>query len=130
VTATTTANDSYLSVGEGVELSCTIERCNRIYVAGTARLQTLCTSFVVDAKGKVEGTIDCETAEIRGNFRGEIRTRGRLIVHETGLVEGDVRYGRIEIADGGRVTGRMEWTPGAATTTPASTTATKAAVTP
>ncbi|BBK30016.1 polymer-forming protein [Stella humosa] len=101
-------NDSYLSVGEGVEIAATIERCSRIYVAGKARLQTTCKSFVLDANGRVEGTIECETAEVRGRFEGEIRATQRLIVHETGNIEGEIRYGRLEVADGGRLTGRIE----------------------
>lgn len=101
-------NESYLSVGEGVEIAATIERCSRIYVAGKARLQTACKSFVLDAGGRVEGTIECETAEVRGRFEGEIRASQRLIVHETGQIEGEIRYGRLEVADGGRLTGRIE----------------------
>lgn len=101
-------NESYLSVGEGVEIAATIERCSRIYVAGKARLQTTCKSFVLDANGRVEGTIECETAEVRGRFEGEIRASQRLIVHETGQIEGEIRYGRLEVADGGRLTGRIE----------------------
>lgn len=101
-------NDSYLSVGEGVEIAATIERCSRIYVAGKARLQTTCKSFVLDATGRVEGTIECDTAEVRGRFVGEIRAAQRLIVHETGQIEGEIRYGRIEVADGARLTGRID----------------------
>ena len=101
-------NESYLSVGEGVEIAATIERCSRIYVAGKARLQTTCKSFVLDAGGRVEGAIECETAEVRGRFKGEIRASQRLIVHETGQIEGEIRYGRLEVADGGRLTGRIE----------------------
>jgi len=101
-------NDSYLSVGEGVEIAATIERCSRIYVAGRARLQTSCRSFVLDAKGRVDGSIECETAEIRGHFEGEIRATQRLVVHDTGQIEGEIRYGRIEVADGARLNGRIE----------------------
>ncbi|BBK40844.1 hypothetical protein STVA_08640 [Allostella vacuolata] len=101
-------NDSYLSVGEGVEIAATIERCSRIYVAGKARLQTTCKSFVLDISGRVEGAIECETAEIRGRFEGEVRATQRLIVHETGQIDGEIRYGRLEVADGGRLTGRIE----------------------
>jgi cytoskeletal protein CcmA (bactofilin family) len=101
-------NDSYLSVGEGVEIAATIERCSRIYVAGKARLQTTCRSFVLDASGRVEGRIECDTAEVRGYFEGEIRASERLVVHDTGRIEGEIRYGRLEVADGGHLTGRIE----------------------
>ena len=117
-------NDSYLSVGEGVEIAATIERCSRIYVAGKARLQTTCRSFVLDVNGRVEGRIECETAEVRGRFEGEIRASQRLIVHETGNIEGEIRYGRLEVADGGRLTGRIETLAAAAPAMPAPLTVT------
>lgn len=117
-------NDSYLSVGEGVEIAATIERCSRIYVAGKARLQTTCRSFVLDVNGRVEGRIECETAEVRGRFEGEIRASQRLIVHETGNIEGEIRYGRLEVADGGRLTGRIETLPAATPAMPAPLTVT------
>lgn len=101
-------NDSYLSVGEGVEIAATIERCSRIYVAGKARLQTTCRSFVLDASGRVEGRIECDTAEVRGFFEGEIRATQRLVVHDTGRIEGEIRYGRLEVADGALLNGRIE----------------------
>ncbi len=118
-------NDSYLSVGEGVEIAATIERCSRIYVAGKARLQTSCRSFVLDVNGRVEGRIECETAEVRGRFEGEIRATQRLVVHETGHIEGEIHYGRLEVADGGRLTGRIDPLagPGASPAMPATASA-------
>ena len=61
----------------------------------------------VAERGVFKGSADVETAEIRGVFEGELTVRDRLVVHATGQVVGRVRYGRLVIEEGARLSGEL-----------------------
>ena len=47
--------------------------------------------------GVFAGTASMDVAEIWGRFEGELTARKHLIIHGTGRVSGNVRYGSIQI---------------------------------
>ncbi len=49
-----------------------------------------------------------EDAEIAGTFDGAITATGNPIVRATGRVMGTARYRRLQVEDGGQVSGRLE----------------------
>ncbi|MGQ3046143.1 MAG: polymer-forming cytoskeletal protein [Niveispirillum sp.] len=49
-----------------------------------------------------------EQMRVNGRATGTIEVSGILSVGETGQIDGTIRYGRINIADGGSVTGTLQ----------------------
>ena len=59
-------------------------------------------------QGSFSGTVGIDTAEIHGQFEGELTARGQLIIHSTGRVSGKIRYGKIMIEEGGQISGDIQ----------------------
>ena len=57
--------------------------------------------------GALKGTAEVEDAEISGSFEGDLIVRGKLTVHSSGRVRGNVTYGEIEIQRGGQISGNV-----------------------
>ena len=65
-------------------------------------------SIEVSATGVFKGKAQIESAEISGRFEGDLVVTQKLIIHSTGRVHGNIRYGQIEIARGGTISGQIE----------------------
>ena len=47
-------------------------------------------------------------AEIAGRFEGTLSVSGKLIIRRTGVFNGQVSYGQLEIEPGGELRGRVD----------------------
>ena len=98
-----------LIVGREIALSGEIRACDRLIVEG--RVEAVLSdsrAIEVSATGVFKGKAQIESAEISGVFEGELVTTDKLIIHSTGRVYGNIRYGQIEIARGGTISGQIE----------------------
>ena len=113
-----------LVVGRGIALSGEIRACDRLIVEGQVEA-TLSDSRAIEisASGVFKRKAQIEEAEISGRFDGELVVNNKLIIHATGRVVGNIRYGEIEIARGGIISGQIDVTTARApaTETPAVT---------
>lgn len=97
-----------LLVGAHVRLKCAeITECDTLVVEGTLEASMSARVMRVAEHGLFKGSADVETAEIHGLFEGELTVRDRLVVHATGQVAGRVRYGRLVIEEGARLSGEV-----------------------
>ena len=55
-----------------------------------------------------KGEVEVEDAEVAGTIDGTLTARGNLIVRATGKVLGTARCRRLQVEDGGQITGRIE----------------------
>jgi cytoskeletal protein CcmA (bactofilin family) len=62
----------------------------------------------VSHAGVFKGEVQVEDAEIAGTFDGTLTATGNLVVRATGRVMGAARYRRLQVEDGGQISGRME----------------------
>ncbi len=98
-----------LIVGREISLSGEITSCDRLIVEGSVEADlTNCRDIDIAEGGLFKGSATIEDAEIRGRFEGILTVRRRLHIHATGKVTGTVRYGQIEIACGGQISGSIE----------------------
>ncbi len=58
--------------------------------------------------GVFKGEVEVEDAEVAGTIDGTLTARGNLIVRATGRVLGTARCRRLQVEDGGQITGRIE----------------------
>jgi cytoskeletal protein CcmA (bactofilin family) len=104
-----------LIVGRDIALSGEIRACDRLVVEGRVEA-TLSDSRSIEiaASGVFKGKAQIETAEVSGSFEGDLVVSQKLIIHSTGRVQGNIRYGEIEIARGGVIAGQIDVLAGGA----------------
>lgn len=93
-------------VGREVTLSGKITGCDRLHVEGKVEATLLeCSVIDVAGPGTFNGTATVDDAEISGRFEGTLTVRKRLLIRESGKVSGTIRYGQLEVACGGQLSG-------------------------
>ncbi len=107
-----------LVVGRGISVQGVVQDAERLVVEGTVEATMINATELSIAQGGVfKGEVEVEEAEIAGTIDGTLTARHALIVRATGRVLGTARCRRLQVEDGGQITGRIEMiTEGAAQT--------------
>jgi cytoskeletal protein CcmA (bactofilin family) len=120
-----------LIVGRGISVQGTVQDAERLVVEGTVEASMIhATELSIAAGGVFKGEVEVEDAEVSGTIDGTLTVRGSLIVRASGRVLGTARCRRLQVEDGGQITGRVEMmtdTPRADATRPAETRPTETA---
>ena len=102
-----------LVVGRGISVQGTVQDAERLVVEGTVEATLIhATELSIAPGGVVKGELEVEDAEIAGTIDGTLTARGNLMVRGTGRVLGTARCRRLQVEDGGQITGRMEMITG------------------
>lgn len=98
-----------LIVGREICLSGEIKTCDQLVVEGKVEA-TLTDSrrLEIASTGFFKGTANIQEADISGRYQGDLTVIGCLRIRATGSVEGEVRYGELEVERGGRLSGTVE----------------------
>ena len=98
-----------LIVGREICLSGEIKTCDQLVVEGKVEA-TLTDSrrLEIASTGFFKGTASIQEADISGRYQGDLTVIGCLRIRATGSVEGEVRYGELEVERGGRLSGTVE----------------------
>lgn len=98
-----------LIVGREIVLAGQITSCDRLVVEGRVEAAlTDCRAIEISDSGLFKGSAEVATADISGRFEGNLTVRERLSVRATGRIEGQIRYGQIEIEAGGEISGDVK----------------------
>ena len=98
-----------LVVGRGISVQGVVQDAERLVVEGTVEATMIHAAELSIAQGGVfRGEVEVEEAEVAGTIDGTLTARGNLIVRATGKVLGTARCRRLQVEDGGQITGRME----------------------
>ena len=98
-----------LVVGRGISVQGTVQDAERLVVEGTVEASMIhATELAIAPGGIFKGENEVEDAEIAGTIDGTLMARGALIVRATGKVLGTARCRRLQVEDGGQITGRIE----------------------
>lgn len=96
-------------VGKGISLQGTVTDAERLVVEGTVESQMMhAAELQIAHSGVFKGEVEVDDAEIAGIFDGTLTVRGNLIIRGTGKVMGVARCRRLQVEEGGQVSGRME----------------------
>lgn len=108
-----------LIVGRDISLSGEIASCDMLVVEGTveAKLRDGRTIEIAES-GLFKGSVEIDEADIGGRFEGDITVRGTLKVRASGRITGTIRYGQLEVEQGGQLTGAIEVLAAGAKITP------------
>lgn len=98
-----------LVVGRGISLQGTVQDAERLVVEGTVEASMVhATELAIAPGGMFKGEIEVEDAEIAGTIDGTLTVRGSLVVRSTGRVLGTARCRRLQVEEGGQISGRIE----------------------
>jgi cytoskeletal protein CcmA (bactofilin family) len=98
-----------LVVGRGISLQGTVTEAERLVVEGTVESQMIqAAELSIGHSGVFKGEVQVEDAEIAGTFDGTLTARGALILRSTGRLLGVARYGRLQVEEGGQISGKRE----------------------
>ena len=98
---------SRMSVGPGIELKGEISNCAALVVEGNVDATLDGEALEISPRGVFNGTARVDTADIQGQFEGDLTVSGLLRIENGGSVAGTVRYGRIEVVAGGELSGEI-----------------------
>lgn len=102
-------------VARGVILDGALRECERLVVEGVVETTLISTlELAISPGGLYKGEADVEDADIAGTIDGVITVRGSLIVRSTGKLLGTVRCRRLQVEDGGQISGQLEMLTGSA----------------
>ena len=105
-----------LVVGRGISVQGTVQDAERLVVEGTVEATMITATELAIAPGGVfKGEVEVEDAEIAGTIDGTLTVRGNLILRASGRLLGTARCRRLQVEDGGQITGRMEMITGDST---------------
>ncbi len=111
--ATGARNTPFSLIGSDVTVTGDIAASVDLHVDGAIEGDLRCTALVQGADSRILGHVTAKSARLAGLVDGSI-TAEELTVESTARITGDVVYGRIAIAPGSRIDGRLTHRDGAA----------------
>lgn len=99
-----------LVVGRGISVQGTVQDAERLVVEGTMEANSIngLIELSITQGGVFKGEVEVDDAEVAGTIDGTLVARSTLIVRGTGRVLGTARCRRLQVEDGGQITGRIE----------------------
>lgn len=104
-------------IGADVRLTGEIKATADLHIDGEVKGDVDCAALTLGEKGRIEGQVSADRAQIAGAVVGSVEAR-ELVVDATARIDGDVRYELVSIARGGQVKGQMGALVPAANVTP------------
>ena len=102
-------SNSSLMIGEGVTITGTIKANSKVTIQGTVDGDIECNSITISKSGNVKGKIKTDTITVEGKAEGEVNAGDVLNIKSTGHVSGKVFYGEIQIEEGGKISGEINF---------------------
>jgi cytoskeletal protein CcmA (bactofilin family) len=102
------ATDGSLVACAGVKLKGEIMSCGTLTVEGEVDAKVRARQIIVANGGVIIGKAEVVQAEIAGRFEGTLHVSGKLTIRRTGVFNGQVTYGQLEIEPGGELRGRVD----------------------
>jgi cytoskeletal protein CcmA (bactofilin family) len=98
-----------LVVGRGISVQGSVQDAERLVVEGTLEANMIqAASLLIAAGGLVRGEITVDEAEIAGTMDGTLTAKENLSVRASGRLKGVTRYRRLQVEDGGQISGQLE----------------------
>ncbi|MFB9940984.1 bactofilin family protein [Gluconobacter oxydans] len=116
-----------LVVGRGISVQGSVQDAERLVVEGTVESSMIQASELQVTHGGVfRGGVEVEDAELAGTIDGTLTVNGSLTIRSTGRLIGKVKCRRLQVEDGGQITGQLEMITDGAPARPAASEAAKA----
>ena len=100
-----------LVIREDTFLKGEIRNGGRIEVFGYVEGDVAGDLLIVQPGGRCYGRVKVESADVRGELQGDIVVRQLITIRGSGVVTGNVKYGKLSMEMGGALTAEMRNTP-------------------
>ncbi len=77
-----------------------ISKCKCMEVHGVVEGIATISHTVIHPDGKIEGTLNADSAEIHGTFKGTLNVKGLLKITGSASVHGNIQYGQLSVEEG------------------------------
>lgn len=109
-----TSDRRTLVVGRGISVQGSIQDAERLVVEGTVESTMInAQELLVAHGGMFRGEIEVEDADLAGTIDGTLTVRGGLTIRASGRLLGKAKCRRLQVEDGGQVSGHLEMITGA-----------------
>ena len=108
-TIKTLIEKSSLIIGEGATIKGEIKEENEITIQGNVDGDIQCKDLIVGKTGSIKGKIKADTLTVEGSIEGEINIKDLLKLMSSSYVSGKICYGSVQINEGGKLIGEMEF---------------------
>ena len=96
-----------LVVGEGGRLRGDFNVPSKATVTGLIEGNIATKELLVEQKGKVQGQVECQLADISGHIESHLQAHDLLTLRSTAVILGDVFYKEIAIEKGAKISGKL-----------------------
>jgi cytoskeletal protein CcmA (bactofilin family) len=100
--------DGIVVVGKGASIVGEITNCTQVEIAGALEGKVVAEAVIVRAGGRLKGHVCSERAEVHGTIEGQVQVEDHLDIRSTGEVSGELAYGKLSVASGGRLAGSIQ----------------------
>ncbi len=101
-----------LTIGRDIKLCGEITECELLVIEGSLEATVPnAKTMEIAQTGTFKGTATLTDATVSGEFDGDLTVANRLRITSTGKVTGTIRYGHLEIENGGEIHGDLTVTP-------------------
>jgi cytoskeletal protein CcmA (bactofilin family) len=97
-----------ITIGKGVTFVGSISTRGKAFINGAVTGEISVDDLQVGESGIIKGKIKSREMEVHGEIHDDVSCAEHVLVHSTGLINGKLIYGELEIQKGGRVTGSMD----------------------
>lgn len=92
---------------DGTVIHGDVKAANDIRIDGYIKGTVLANAkLVVGKTGKIEGDIQCGSADIEGRIAGRLEVKDLLILKSTAVIDGDIIVGKLVVEQGARFNGK------------------------
>lgn len=99
--------NSMSMIGADIVITGNIEAQVDLHIEGKVHGDVRCATLILGEDSSVNGSIYAERVRVSGTVEGAIETQD-LAIEATARVTGDVTYGRLRVANGGMIEGKMK----------------------
>jgi len=97
-----------ITIGQGVTFVGSISARGIAFINGSVTGEISVDDLQVGEYGVIKGKTKSREMDVHGQIHDEVSCSEHVLVHSTGLINGKLIYGELEIQKGGRVTGSMD----------------------
>lgn len=100
-----------LVLGADAEIKGNVTGARRVEVYGAIDGAIEAGDVVVHQGGRVVGPLKSATAEVSGTLQGDVRVQNLITIKSTGVVTGNVKYGRLAMDEGAELSASVRNVP-------------------
>ena len=100
--------NGFVVIGKGTHIVGEISNCSKIEIDGYLEGSIIASEVIVSVGGCLKGHVRTERAEVHGTIEGHVQVQDHLDIRSTGQASGELFYGKLSVAPGGKLVGNIQ----------------------